>query len=193
MVLCLMRDILKSGVEAGNPTPRFGELQDLRFNEVFCHPPANQLSVEEASYEMYVYFKYWVDVLNGESFEVFDTIDGRGLGIRATKLVSFGTLSLELVGFLEIIEYSLYAWLSTRGYPSLYHFYDIIAETEVYGIRFGPLALLVNTAEATVLSLGSHILMRMERTLLGDLLTVLAKSLKTSVKGFLRFTINIVY
>ena len=25
---------------------------------------------------------------NGESFEVFDTLDGRGLGIRATKLIS---------------------------------------------------------------------------------------------------------
>ena len=79
---------------------------------------------------------------NGESFEVFDTLDGRrGLGIRATKLVSFGTLT----GFLEIIAYSLYAWLSNRGYHSLHRFYDLIAEAWVYGILFGPLAL-VNTA-----------------------------------------------
>ena len=57
------------------------------------------------------YYKFWVDcTLHGESFEVYyDIIDGRGLGIRATKLVSLGTLSLEMVGFLETIEYSLYA------------------------------------------------------------------------------------
>ena len=81
-----------------------------KFNELFCSPPPNELSIEEAMFEMKAYFKYWVDcTLNGESFDVFDTEDGRGLGIRATKLVSLGTLSNELPGFLEIIEYPLYA------------------------------------------------------------------------------------
>ena len=108
----------------GRYFPRFGDLEEWKFNEVFCHPPASDLSVEESAFEMYVYNKYWRErTFNGESFEVFDTLDGRGLGIRATKLVSFGTLP----GFLEIIAYSLYAWLSNRGYPSLYRFYDLIA------------------------------------------------------------------
>ena len=83
--------------------------------------------------------------LHGESFEVYDTTDGRGLGNRATKLVSLGTLSLEMVGFPEIIEYSVYAWLSTHGYPSLHRLFDIITEKWVYVILFGLLAL-VNTA-----------------------------------------------
>ena len=109
--------------------PRFGDLEEWKFNEVFCHPPANDLSVEEAAFEMYEYYKYWMErTFNGESFEVFDTLDGRGLGIRATKLISLGSLTLELPGFVEIIEYSLYAWLSNRGYPSLYRFHDLIAD-----------------------------------------------------------------
>ena len=142
----LVRTLLMTGLEAWKPHPTFGNLQDWEFNEVFCFPPENELSIEEAACEMYEYYKFWVDcTLHGESFEVYDTIDGRGLGIRATKLVSLGTLSLEMVGFLETIEYSLYAWLSTRGYPSLYRFFDIITEKWVYGILFGPLAL-VNTA-----------------------------------------------
>ena len=29
--------------------PRFGDLEEWKFNEVFCHPPANDLSVEEAA------------------------------------------------------------------------------------------------------------------------------------------------
>jgi hypothetical protein len=46
--------------------------------EVFCHPQENKLSVEEAAYEMQAYFKYFVDcTLNSDSFEVFDTEDGR--------------------------------------------------------------------------------------------------------------------
>ncbi len=60
-------------------------------------------------------------------------------------MISLGSLTLELPGFVEVIEYSLYAWLSNRGYPSLYRFYDLITEAWVYGILFGPLAL-VNTA-----------------------------------------------
>jgi hypothetical protein len=130
----------------GRCIPRFGDLEEWKFNEVFCHPPANDLSVEEAAFEMYEYYKYWMErTFNGESFEVFDTLDGRGLGIRATRLISLGSLTLELPGFVEVIEYSLYAWLSNRGYPSLYRFYDLITEAWVYGILFGPLAL-VNTA-----------------------------------------------
>ena len=39
----------------------------------------------------------------------------------------------------------MYVWLSTRGCPSLYRFFGIITEKWVYGILFGPLAL-VNTA-----------------------------------------------
>ena len=56
--------------------PRFGELEEWKFNEVFCHPPANDSSVvEEAAFEIYEYYKkYWIDrTFNGESFEVFDT------------------------------------------------------------------------------------------------------------------------
>ncbi len=38
--------------------------------------------LEEAAFEMYEYYKYWMErTFNGESFEVFDTLDGRGLGI----------------------------------------------------------------------------------------------------------------
>ena len=91
---------------------------EWRFNEVFCHPQENELSVEEAAHEMQAYFKYYVDcTLNSDSFEVFDTEDGRGLGIRATKLVSLGSLSLDLAGFVEIINYPFYALLRNRGYP----------------------------------------------------------------------------
>jgi hypothetical protein len=93
------------------------------------HPPANDfLSVEEFAFEMYEYYKYWMErTFNGESFEVFDTLDGRGWAWNSGYQI--GTLSLELPGFLEIIiEYSLYAWLSKRGYPSLYRFHDLIAD-----------------------------------------------------------------
>ena len=45
------------------------------------------LSKKQLLLEMYEYYKYWMErTFNGESFEVFDTLDGRGLGIRATKL-----------------------------------------------------------------------------------------------------------
>ena len=65
--------------------PRFGDLEEWKFNEVFYHPPANDLSVEEAAFEMYEYYKYWMErTFNGESFEVFDTLDGRGLGIYSS-------------------------------------------------------------------------------------------------------------
>ncbi len=52
---------------------RFGDLEEWKFNEIFCHPPANDLSVEEAAFEMYGYYKYyWMErTFNGESFEVF--------------------------------------------------------------------------------------------------------------------------
>ena len=37
-------------------------------------PVANDLSVEEAAFEMYEYYKYWMErTFNGESFEVFET------------------------------------------------------------------------------------------------------------------------
>jgi len=141
----LMRVLLMTGFEPWKSHPAF-VFPEWRLNEVFCHPQENELSVEEAAYEMQAYFKYFVDcTLNSDSFEVFDTEDGRGLGIRATKLVSLGSLSLELVGFVEIINYPLYALLRNRGYPSLYHFRDIISNEMKYGILFGPLAL-VNTA-----------------------------------------------
>ena len=67
--------------------------EEWKFNEVFCHPPANDfLSVEESAFEMYEYYKDWMErTFNGESFEVFDTLDGRGLGIRATRLISLGS------------------------------------------------------------------------------------------------------
>ncbi len=66
--------------------------------------------------------------------------------VEALEFVpALGVLSNELNGFLEIIEYPLYAWLRSRGYPSLYDYYDIISERQMYGILFGPLAL-VNTA-----------------------------------------------
>ena len=83
---------------------RFGLDDSL---EVFCFPPPENelLSVEEkAACEMYEYYKFWVDCnLHGESFEVYDTTDGRGLGIWATKQVSLGTLSLEMVFFLCVV------------------------------------------------------------------------------------------
>ena len=137
----------------------FEELADIyRFGlddslEVFCFPPPENelLSVEEkAACEMYEYYKFWVDCnLHGESFEAYDTTDGRGLRIRATKLVSLGTLSLEMVDFVEIIKYSVCVWLSTRGCPSLHRFFDIITEKWVYGILFGPLALVNTTVGVT--------------------------------------------
>jgi hypothetical protein len=95
-------------------------------------------------------YKFWVDCnLHGESFEAYDTTDGRSLRIRATKLVSLGTLSLEMVDFVEIIKYSVCVWLSTRGCPSLHRFFDIITEKWVYGILFGPLALVNTTVGVT--------------------------------------------
>ena len=102
----LVRTLLITGLEAWKLHPTFSYLQDWKYNEVFCYPPEkNELSVEEAACcEMYEYYKIWVDfTLHGESFEVCGTTDGRGLGIRATKLVSLGTLSLEMLGFLENI------------------------------------------------------------------------------------------
>ena len=57
--------------------PRFGDLEEWKFNEVFGHPPANDLSVEKAAFEMYEHYKYWMErTFNEESFEVFDTLDG---------------------------------------------------------------------------------------------------------------------
>ena len=98
-----MRVLLMTGFEPWKSHPQW------HFNEVFCHPQEKELSVEEAAYEMEAYFKYFVDcILNSDSFKVFDTEDGRGLGIRATKLVSLGSLSLELAGFVEIINYPRY-------------------------------------------------------------------------------------
>ena len=93
-----------TGLEAWKPHPTFGNFLDWKYNEVFCFLPENKLSFEEAACEMYEYYKFWVVfTLQGESLEVYDATDGRGLGIRATKLVSLGTLSMEMVGFLEII------------------------------------------------------------------------------------------
>ncbi len=119
---------------------RFGLDDSL---EVFCFPPPENelLSVEEkAACEMYEYYKFWVDCnLHGESFEVYDTTDGRGLGIWPTKQVSLGTLSLEMVFFLKNHRlYRLCVVIHAR-------LYDIITEKWVYGILFSPLAL-VNTA-----------------------------------------------
>ncbi len=67
--------LLMTGLEAWKPHPTFGNLQDWELNEVFCFPPENELSVEEAACEMYEYYKFWVDcTLHGKSFEVYDTI-----------------------------------------------------------------------------------------------------------------------
>ena len=114
----LLRTLLKTGCQPWEEdivnansilfAPRSG-IDFWKYQEDFCHPPARQLTSYEAGYEMKSYFKYFVTcTLNGDSFEVFDT-DGMGLGIRATQLVSFGAISLELCGFMEIIDYHLYS------------------------------------------------------------------------------------
>ena len=149
----LLRTLLKTGCQPWEEdivnansilfAPRSG-IDFWKYQEDFCHPPARQLTSYEAGYEMKSYFKYFVTcTLNGDSFEVFDT-DGMGLGIRATQLVSFGAISLELCGFMEIISYHLYSWLKENRYPSLYHWYDQLNNEFVYGILYGPLSL-VNT------------------------------------------------
>jgi hypothetical protein len=80
----LMRALLLTGLKPWKPHPTAAFLE-WSFNEVFCYPPENELSVEEAAFEMEAFFQYWVDcTLIGESFEVFETTDGRGLGIRAS-------------------------------------------------------------------------------------------------------------
>ena len=60
------------------------------------------------------------------------------------------------VDFVEIIKYSVCVWLSTRGCPSLHRFFDIITEKWVYGILFGPLAL-VNTTVVVTFGFSHHL------------------------------------
>ena len=79
------------------------------------------------------------------------------------------------------------AWLSNRGYPSLYRFYDLITEAWVYGILFGPLAL-VNTAVGLTFGF-----IHLNLDGVGALPTALEKSLKTLVTEFLLFFDNIDY
>jgi hypothetical protein len=66
--------------------PRFGDLEEWKFNEVFCHPPpANDLSVEEAAFEMYEYYKYWME----RTFNPLSTIRSDTLGNTFSECIFF--------------------------------------------------------------------------------------------------------
>ena len=106
-----------------------------------CFDVNEGLSVAEASFEWQCFIDKWASVtLYTNPYEVVNTNNGMGLGLRTKFRIRLSSLSDVLDGFLEFVSEVLFQVLTTLRYRSLYTFVDATGN-RLYCVLFGPLSL----------------------------------------------------
>lgn len=101
------------------PWREFPVLAGWDFDQIFCHPLAGHLTLEEARHEWFQWLDFWwQQVQTATSFEIYETVS-MGLGIRAKEDCNFPVVAGQLQGFLHTISYPLFAYLKANRYRYL--------------------------------------------------------------------------